>query len=58
MNDLDVILDPKLTFNYHVNYVISKSLSMLGFIQRNSSEFTDPTAIPCLYNSLVRPHLE
>ena len=58
MKDLGVILNPKLAFNFHVDYVISKSLSMLGFIQRNSSEFTDASSILCLYSSLVRPHLE
>ena len=54
MKDLGVIFDPKLTFNFHVDYVISKSLSMLKFIQRNSSPFADPSSILCLYNSLVR----
>ena len=37
--------------------VISKSLSMLGFI-RNYFKFTDPTTIVCLHNCLVRTHLE
>ena len=51
MKDLGVILDPKLTFNFHVDYVISKFLSMLGFHSLGCSNL-------CLYNSLVRLHLE
>ena len=31
---------------------------MLGFIQRNCFEFTDPSTILCLYNSLVCGHVE
>ena len=58
VKNLVVILDPKLTFYFHVAYVISKFLSMLEFIQRNSSELTDPSTILYLYNSLVHPHLE
>ena len=50
--DLGFILDPKLAFTFHMDYVISKTFSMLGFIQRIS----DP--IVCLYNFIVRPHLE
>ena len=58
MIDFGFILDPKLAFNFHVDYVISKSLSMLGFIQRISSEFTDPSTVLCLHSFLVHPHLE
>ena len=31
---------------------------MLGFLKRNSSEFSDPYTLRSLYVSLVRPHLE
>ena len=31
---------------------------MLGFLKRNSSEFTEPSTLVTLYNSLVRPQLE
>ena len=54
MKDLGVLVDSKLTFNFRVDYVISKCLSMLRFIQRHSCEFT----ILCLYKLLFRPHLE
>ena len=58
VKDLGVLFDSKLTFCQHIDYIISKSLAMLGFVQRNSAEFNDPSTILCLYNSLVRPHLE
>ena len=45
-------------FHFHVGYVISKSLSMLGFIQCSSSEITDPSTILFPNNSLVRSYLE
>ena len=55
---LGVLFDSKLTFCQHIDFIISKSLAMLGSIQRYSTEFNDPSTILCLYNSLVRPHLE
>lgn len=58
VKDLGIILDSKLSFDEHLDYVISKSLSMLGFLKRNTSDFTNIDSLLCLYTSLVRPHLE
>ena len=58
VKDLGVLFDSKLTFSRHVDYRIFKSLAILEFIQPNSTEFNGPTTILCLYNLLVRPHLE
>ena len=58
IKDLGIILDHKLNFNDHLDLVVSKSMAMLGFLKRNSTEFTDINTLICLFNSLVRPHLE
>ena len=52
--DLGVILDRKLSFHDHIDAIISISMAILGFLKRNSSEFS----LRSLYVSLVRPHLE
>lgn len=56
--DLGVILDTKLSFNLQIDYVVSKSYSMLGFLMRQAWNFNDPYALKSLYCSLVRPNLE
>ncbi len=56
--DLGVILDSKLSFKNHINYMVKKSRSMLGFLMRNSVNFTNVQNIQTLYYSLVRSHLE
>ena len=58
IKELGVILDRKLSFHDHIDAIISKSMAMLGFMKRNSSEFSDPDTLRSLYVSLVRPHLE
>lgn len=56
--DLGVILDRKLTFLPHIDYMINKANKMLGFVKRNTKDFTDPFAIKSLFHSLVRSILE
>ena len=56
--DLGVILVRKLSFHDHFDAVMSKSMSLLGFLKRNAYEFSDPYTLRSLYVSLVRPHLE
>ena len=53
-----MILGRKLSFHDHIDANISKSMAMLGFLKRNSSEFLDPYTLRSLYVSLVRSHLE
>jgi hypothetical protein len=52
INDLEVIMDEKMTLPEHVN---AKAFAMLGFIRRLSLEFRDPCTVKSLYTSLVRP---
>lgn len=56
--DLGVIFDQKLSFELHLNSIINKANSTLGFVKRFSKEFRDPYVIKSLYSTLVRPHLE
>jgi len=56
--DLGVLMDPKLKFNCHINAIVCKARSMLGFIKRWSKEFNDPYVTKLLFTSLVRPILE
>lgn len=58
MNDLGVLLDPKLSFNQHVSLIVNKARGILGFIKRWAKEFNDPYVTKRLYTSLVRPVLE
>ena len=58
VKDLGVIFDRKLSFKEHIDFIFSKSMRLLGFINRISSEFQDPTTLKSLYVSLVRSHLE
>ena len=57
VKDLGGSFDSKLTFCQHIDFIISKSLAMQGFIQRNSTGFNDPSTIVGLYNSLLLPIL-
>lgn len=58
VRDLGVLFTPNLDFSAHINKIVNKANSMLGFIKRWSKEFVDPNVTRALYNSLVRPHLE
>lgn len=58
IKDLGIFLDRKLNFTDHIDFIISKAYSMLGFLKRNTAEFSDPFTLKALYNALVRPHLE
>ena len=48
----------KLSFNDHMNHVVTSSLKVLGFLIRNTKSFTDPKALMSLFYSLVRSKLE
>jgi len=58
ITDLGVTFDPTLSFIPHINKIIAKSSSLLGFIQRLSKDFKDKKTLQILYSSLVRSNLE
>lgn len=57
IKDLGILLDHKLTFNSHIEAITSRALKILGFVSRQSYEFSIPT-FKLLYCSLVRSILE
>lgn len=58
MRDLGVIFNSKLCFDVHIDYVISKSMSMLGFIKRICYNFSNTNCLKSIYYAHVRSHLE
>lgn len=56
--DLGVIFDKKLDFCKHIDFLVAKGNSMLGFILRNSKDFRDPHTLKCLFFAFVRTNLE
>lgn len=56
--DLGILFDNKLSFTKHIEHSIAKAYSMLGFITRICSDFTDPLVLKCLYFAHVRTYLE
>jgi hypothetical protein len=58
MNDLGVMFDDKLTFNVHIDYIVSRAMKCLGFIKRFGREFKDPHVFKVLYCTYVRSILE
>jgi len=42
VDDLGVLLDPKLKFSNHISTIVNKARGVLGFIKRWSKEFDDP----------------
>ncbi|KAL0879152.1 hypothetical protein ABMA27_002946 [Loxostege sticticalis] len=58
IRDLGVCHDSKLLFDTHINYIISKASKALGFVMRNSKDFTQIKTLKILYCALVRSNLE
>lgn len=54
IKDLGIILDSKLTFDNHVNYVFRRCNKLLGFVFRVCRRFRTQKSIMFLYNSLIR----
>lgn len=58
IRDLGVILDSKLLFSDHIQYIVNKSNKLLGLITRITKPFKNPNSFRILYYSLVRSTLE
>lgn len=56
--DLGVLVDNKLRYNCHIQEIVNKSKSLLGFMKRWSKEFKDPYITKLLFTTIVRPSLE
>lgn len=58
IRDLGVVLDSRLSFREHINFVCNKALKMLGFVFRTCKPFNDANTVKTVYYSFVRSHLE
>ena len=56
--DLGIITNHHLSWNPHIDYVVSKANRMLGLIKRTCKGLDDPKTLRTLYCSLVRSNLE
>ena len=56
--DLGVIIDDKLSFSEHVDFITRKSYQLLGFIFRCGRYFSNQSSMMSLYNALIRSRLE
>ena len=56
--DLGIITNHHLSWNPHIDYIVSKSNRMLGLIERTFKGLDDPKTLRTLYCSLVRSNLE
>lgn len=56
--DLGVIVDSKLQFKSHINAIVSKATSTLGFVKRFCYDFRDINTLKSLYYALVQSILE
>lgn len=58
MKDLGILFDSKLTFECHVNSIVKRSFSTLGFISRSLNKFKKLHTYMLLYNTYVRSIIE
>lgn len=58
MKDLGLLFDEKFTFNEHIDSIVAKAYSRLGFMKRICYSFDDPYCLRSIYMSLVRSILE
>ena len=56
--DLGVTFDCNLSFRDHVAITEARAVKSMGFIIRNSRDFSNPETLITLFNSLVRSRLE
>ena len=53
INDLDVLIDSRLTFKPHLHQVIQRAKAMWTFLKRQAKEFNCPYVAKALYCALV-----
>lgn len=58
IRDLGVLFSYNLSFNMHIDAIIAKAQSMLGFLKRICKDFTCINALKSVYYAHVRSHLE
>ncbi|KAF9796847.1 hypothetical protein SFRURICE_001197 [Spodoptera frugiperda] len=58
VRDLGVYMTPELLFREHIMKICKKAYRNLGFLLRQTRDFTNISAVRALYDALVRSHLE
>jgi hypothetical protein len=58
VRDLGIILDSKLSFVPHFDYIINKAAKILGFVKRNTKDFRCKETKILLFKTMVRSILE
>lgn len=58
VRDLGVYVTSELSFRTHITDICKKAYRNLGFVLRQTREFTNIAAVRALYDALVRTHLE
>ena len=56
--DLGVIIDNKLSFTSHIEFIVSKATSALGFLKRFCYDIRDLSTLKAIYYALVQSNLE
>lgn len=56
--DLGVTFDQKLSFNHHIDNIITCCFKALGFIVRNTTDFSNTSTLKLLFFTFVRSRLE
>lgn len=58
ITDLGFLFVPSLDFHRNIDYIVSKSVHVLGFNRRHSSSFSFPNCLSVVYYALVRSILK
>lgn len=58
IRDLGVLFSRNLSFNGHIDMIVAKAYSMLGFVKRCCRDFNNLDALKSVYCAHVRSHLE
>lgn len=56
--DLGLLIDNKLSFRNHIEFIVSKSFSALGFVKRFCYDITDQTTLKAVYSAFVQSGLD
>ena len=57
IKDLGIYLDSKLNYVGHIEHICNRSLKLLGFVRKFTTDFNDRFVIIHLYKTLVLPIL-
>lgn len=55
--DLGVVMDSKMSFNFHIEYVINSCNRLLGFVLRNCKNFNNSKTLLTLYYAFIHSRL-